>query len=66
MPTHQRALISLLLPFAFALKAAPGAAKQRGTQMGNPRWEDSIEAARNARNTVSLSAALLMIVQTPR
>jgi DNA invertase Pin-like site-specific DNA recombinase len=44
-------------------KAALGAAKQRGTQLGNPRWEDSIEGARTARNPVSLSHALLMIMQ---
>ena len=44
-------------------KAALGAAKQRGTQLGNPRWEDSIEGARTARNPVSLSPALLTIMQ---
>jgi DNA invertase Pin-like site-specific DNA recombinase len=31
-------------------KAALAAAKARGTQLGNPRWADSIERARAARN----------------
>jgi DNA invertase Pin-like site-specific DNA recombinase len=47
-------------------KAALGVAKQRGTQLGNPRWGDSIEEARTARNPVPVSAALLSIMQNRR
>jgi DNA invertase Pin-like site-specific DNA recombinase len=47
-------------------KAALGAAKQRGTQLGNPRWQDSIQEARSARNPVPLSPALLTIMQNRR
>jgi DNA invertase Pin-like site-specific DNA recombinase len=47
-------------------KAALGAAKQRGTQLGNPRWGDSIEEARTARNPVPVSPALLSIMQNRR
>jgi DNA invertase Pin-like site-specific DNA recombinase len=47
-------------------KAALRAAKQRGTRLGNPRWQDSIEQARTARNPVSLSPAQLSIMQNRR
>jgi DNA invertase Pin-like site-specific DNA recombinase len=47
-------------------KAALGAAKQRGTQLGNPNWQDSIKEARSARNPVPLSPALLTIMQNRR
>jgi DNA invertase Pin-like site-specific DNA recombinase len=47
-------------------KAALGAAKQRGTQLGNPRWQGSIEEARTARNPVPVSPALLSIMQNRR
>jgi DNA invertase Pin-like site-specific DNA recombinase len=47
-------------------KAALGAAKQRGTQLGNPRWKNSIDQARTARNPVPLSPALLTIMQDRR
>ena len=47
-------------------KAALGAAKQRGTQLGNPRWQGSIEGARTARNPVPVSPALLSIMQNRR
>jgi DNA invertase Pin-like site-specific DNA recombinase len=47
-------------------KAALGAAKQRGKQLGNPSWQDSIGEARSARNPVPLSPALLTIMQNRR
>ena len=47
-------------------KAALGAAKQRGTKLGNPHWRNSIEKARTARNPVPLSPALLAIMQNCR
>jgi DNA invertase Pin-like site-specific DNA recombinase len=47
-------------------KAALGAAKTRGTRLGNPRWENSIEEARTARNPIPLSPALLTIMQNRR
>jgi DNA invertase Pin-like site-specific DNA recombinase len=47
-------------------KAALGAAKTRGTRLGNPRWENSIEEARSARNPEPLSPALLTIMQNRR
>jgi DNA invertase Pin-like site-specific DNA recombinase len=47
-------------------KAALGAAKTRGTKLGNPYWENSIEEARSARNPVPLSPALFTIMQNRR
>ncbi len=47
-------------------KAALGAAKNRGTRLGNPRWQDSIENARDARKHVLVSPALLAIMQNHR
>lgn len=57
---HEREAISL------RTKAALGAAKTRGTRLGNPRWEKSIEEARTARNPIPLSPALLTIMQNRR
>lgn len=44
-------------------KAALGAAKARGTRLGNPRWQESIAKARAARNPTlpSLNVVALMI-----
>ena len=47
-------------------RAALGAAKQRGTRLGNPRWQNSIEEARIARNPVPPSPPLLTIMQNRR
>lgn len=47
-------------------KAALGAAKTRGTKLGNPCWESSIKEARAARNPIPLSPALLTIMQNRR
>ena len=47
-------------------KAALGAAKQRGTRLGNPRWEGSIKSARTARNPILVSPALFTIMQNRR
>jgi DNA invertase Pin-like site-specific DNA recombinase len=47
-------------------KAALGAAKNRGTRLGNPRWLDSIKSARGARKHVPVSPALLAIMHKHR
>ena len=47
-------------------KAALGAAKNRGARLGNPRWQDSIKSARNARKCVPVSPALLAIMHKHR
>jgi len=47
-------------------KAALGAARTRGTRLGNPRWQDSIEEARLTKNPVPLSPSLLTIMQNHR
>lgn len=43
-------------------KAALQAAKARGTQLGNPRWQDSIKRARTARNPVLVSPAIVATI----
>jgi DNA invertase Pin-like site-specific DNA recombinase len=43
-------------------KAALQVAKARGTQLGNPRWQDSIERARAARNPVSVPPAIIAAI----
>ena len=40
-------------------KAALAAAKSRGTVLGNPRWQESISAARSARGLMSPTPAVL-------
>lgn len=40
-------------------KAALQAAKTRGTRLGNPRWEESIERARAARNPISIAPQIV-------
>lgn len=57
---HERGAISQ------RTRAALGAAKQRGTRLGNPRWRESIGTARIARNPVPVSSALLTIMQNRR
>jgi len=43
-------------------KAALQAAKLRGTQLGNPRWQDSIERARAARNPIPVPSAIVQAI----
>jgi DNA invertase Pin-like site-specific DNA recombinase len=47
-------------------KAALSAAKARGTRLGNPRWQDSIERARVAKDPVSPAPQLIEMVQRYR
>ena len=47
-------------------KAALQAAKARGTQLGNPRWQDSIERARAARNPVPVPPAVVAAITERR
>jgi DNA invertase Pin-like site-specific DNA recombinase len=43
-------------------KAALQIAKARGTQLGNPRWQDSIERARAARNPTPVPPAIVAAI----
>jgi DNA invertase Pin-like site-specific DNA recombinase len=43
-------------------KAALTAAKARGTQLGNPRWQESIERARVAKDPLPVSPQLVEMV----
>lgn len=47
-------------------KAALEAAKARGTRLGNPRWQESIERARAARNPVKPSPQVVEIMTKQR
>jgi DNA invertase Pin-like site-specific DNA recombinase len=47
-------------------KAALQVAKARGTQLGNPHWQDSIERARAARNPVPVSPAIMATIAERR
>jgi DNA invertase Pin-like site-specific DNA recombinase len=47
-------------------KAALAALKARGTQLGNPRWNESIEAARKAKVALALAPAVLKMMQKHR
>jgi DNA invertase Pin-like site-specific DNA recombinase len=47
-------------------KAALEAAKARGTRLGNPRWQESIQAARQAHNAGVVAPELLAMVREDR
>ncbi len=47
-------------------KAALQVAKARGTQLGNPRWQESIERARTARNPIPIPPAIVAIISERR
>jgi DNA invertase Pin-like site-specific DNA recombinase len=47
-------------------KAALQAAKARGTQLGNPRWQESIERARAARNPVPVPPQIVATIAEQR
>ena len=47
-------------------KAALQVAKARGTQLGNPRWQESIERARAVRNPVPVPAAIIAAIAERR
>jgi DNA invertase Pin-like site-specific DNA recombinase len=47
-------------------KAALGAAKARGTVLGNPRWQESLAAARKAKGLVPVAPAILNMMRKLR
>lgn len=47
-------------------KAALEAAKARGTRLGNPRWSESIEAARRAKGLIPPAPALVEMIEKHR
>ncbi len=47
-------------------RAALAAAKARGTKLGNPRWADTIERARAARNPNPVSPEVVAQIETYR
>ena len=47
-------------------KAALQAAKARGTLLGNPRWKESIERARTARNPAPVSPTIVATIAERR
>ena len=47
-------------------KAALAAAKARGTVLGNPRWQESISAARSARGLMPPTAAVVDMMRRLR
>ena len=47
-------------------KAALDAAKARGTQLGNPRWAESIEDARKAKALTAPAPAVMEMMQEHR
>ena len=47
-------------------KAALQAAKIRGTQLGNPRWQESIASARTARNPIPVPPAIVATIAERR
>lgn len=73
-PHANRLMIHLLAAFAEhereaisqRTKAALQAAKARGTRLGNPRWRESIEAARNAKGLVPPVPAVMDMLQALR
>ena len=57
---HERGAISQ------RTKAALQAAKARGTRLGNPRWQDSIERARAARNPAPVPPQIVATIAEQR
>ena len=57
---HEREMISA------RTKAALAEAKRRGTKLGNPRWQDSIELARNARHPARPAAQVIELMHQRR
>jgi DNA invertase Pin-like site-specific DNA recombinase len=57
---HEREAIST------RTKAALEAAKARGTKLGNPRWEQSLQAARDAKKLVPPAPAVMGMMQELR
>jgi DNA invertase Pin-like site-specific DNA recombinase len=47
-------------------KAALEAAKARGTQLGNPRWSESLEAARQAKGLTLPAPAVMAMMRKHR
>jgi hypothetical protein len=57
---------SLLLKGPKAYFDTQAAAKARGTQLGNPRWRESIETARNAKGLVPPVPAVMDMLRDLR
>ena len=74
MPTANRLTIHVMSAMAEyeakaiseRTRAALEAAKARGTQLGNPRWNESIEAARKAKVALAPAPAVLEMMKKHR